>query len=267
MSRTVSAMLIMVVYGLVCLCSCATTRSTSIQPTVYMPAGDDGTYSYYLDGQPLVEVNGESYSMLMSLEPVEVAGDIYMRLWVLYKNDSDEAVMFDPGSFGTLSTERTSGRVEVANAESPTRILDSITAEENAKVIAQIFGGALLAASRQSPSNSDADNYYIEQNEVHNAAASIEGTERWYGIYKTSVDSGILRRNTVFPGTSINGFIYYPFAWSRKPGRGGDFSVTPKGMRYLSASEYKISKEFRHQLEFRVGQDSRVLLFSPIAGE
>ncbi len=40
----------------------------------------------------------------------------------------------------------------------------------------------------------------------------LQNTENWYNIFKNSINDGVLRKNTVFPNQSVNGYIYFPIA-------------------------------------------------------
>lgn len=70
-----------------------------------------------------------------------------------------------------------------------------------------------------------------------------------YDIFQSSVNSGILRRNTIFPGESVNGYIYFPIPADEN----GFLLIKPE------------SHNYRLFITTQIG--SKVIEFTPAEGE
>ncbi len=107
--------------------------------------------------------------------------------------------------------------------ESPTKILANISNEKAKSLIVQSIGGTFETMSINpttaktrlddgSTLTTTLNDKKEKQDIVTNRTANtMANTAIWYDTYINSVSNGILRRNTVFPGQSVNGYIYFPF--------------------------------------------------------
>jgi hypothetical protein len=238
---------------IMCIMGCASTAP----PTLFQPAADD-VISYFVNGMPLGAIDNSSTSMLMSLETAELAGTKYMRLWFLLKNKNNESFLLDPANAFELSA----GDYDMI-AEKPSTILASIENEKAASLIVQAVGGALQGMTVRdtkitSPKGetwkvNDADAKREAINDRN--AARMEATNYWYDAFKNSVSSGILRKNTMFQGQSVNGYVYFELPKSHERSLYFDHAVTLDPTR----------RDFI--LTIRLPKSQKTVQFKPISGE
>jgi hypothetical protein len=136
----------------------------------------------------------------------------------------------------------------------------------NAKAAASIIGsiGAVLEAAAQHPTSAttsgtttgpagtsyttstttlnDADEK--RQTVLDRRASHVASIDSWYESFKNSVNQGILRRNTLFPSESVNGFIYFEV-------------LEPQA----------VSKSRQYVLTLWIPGFEKVITFDPIEGE
>jgi hypothetical protein len=235
------------------------------RPLIYEPVPTSTTRSYFADGQPFAIATADRAIVMLVVSPEKIAGYKYVRVWCLYYNAGSEPVLFDPAKAASLiSTKIKKGEAQELQPEAPSTILKQISNELANKEMAQTIGGA-LASFGQSMSVQMAEPTTIKSNtgetwtvndrtERVRAAndrigertrAGLEKTRTAYDLYSTSVSAGILRRNTVFPGSSVNGFIYFP-ATKRYNGNWPDYS---------------------HVVQLQLPHDEIKVAFNPAAGE
>jgi len=199
------------------LSSCASTKP----PVIYLPTQNSEVMSFYRNGLPIGAVNTDSSFIIVLLEPTELAGTEYMRLWLLYKNNSHTPYLLEPlkaVKLSILSIQGDSKPFDNIIPESPTKILSHIKNEKTVTLIAQAIGGTLKAMSTQSTTitNPKGDKWVVNDREAKvdaiesRTTSSMVSTAILYDIFQSSVNSGILRRNTIFPSESVNGYVYFP---------------------------------------------------------
>jgi len=199
------------------LSGCASTRP----PIIYLPTQNSEVMSFYRNGLPFGFVSTDSSLIIILLDPTDVAGTEYMRLWLLYKNNSNTPFLFEPleaVKLSFLSIKAKKESFDNITPKSPTRILAHIKNEKTVNLIAQTIGGALKAISTEPTTitSQEGDKWVVNDRDAKVDAVrsktmtSIMNTSILYDIYMSSVSSGILRRNTIFPGESVNGYIYFP---------------------------------------------------------
>jgi len=197
--------------------SCASTKP----PVIYLPSQNSEVMSFYRNGFPIGVVNTDSSFIIVLLEPTELAGTEYMRLWFLYKNNSHTPFLLEPLKAVKLSILRTQEDRKLFDnitPESPAKILSHIKNEKTVTLIAQAIGGTLKAMSTQPTTitNPRGDKWVVNGRDAKvNAVesqtmSSMVSTAMLYDVFQSSVNSGILRRNTLFPGESVNGYVYFP---------------------------------------------------------
>lgn len=182
-------------------CSGGNTAIIKTYSVVYEPVRENNVKSYYVGGLPMGSFTDEKYSILFALQSAEVADRTYLRLWVLYENNTDEEFLFDPvNSFKLSIWEKDVKRYEL-NPDSPLQILKDIEESKQKDIVNRVIGGALrtLTASTDSQVLKEIDR-------TENKASEISG---WYARYSNSINSGILRRNTLFAKKSVNGYLYF----------------------------------------------------------
>lgn len=248
--------------------------ASSVPETKYLPNEAPNVSPFFSNGQPLAALQTDEAFLLLSLEPAVLGDANYMRMWLLYRNTSDTPYLLEPLKFATLTTTQISNQKSAAVLpESPTAILADISNEAAAALIVQAVGGALQAATVQPTrtsthgtvqSNSGTAQFLAttEANDLAEKRAraldrtseALTSTSAWYDFYTTSLNQGILRRNTVFPKQSVNGYIYFPLP-------DGAVRWRDRGGRYFQ------SKRYMHDIECRLLSGARVVRFLPIEGE
>jgi hypothetical protein len=88
----------------------------------------------------------------------------------------------------------------------------------------------------------------------------MTNTSMWDELYQNSISEGILRRNTVFPGQSVNGYIYFPLPSLLLVNT--DFWYT--AMNY---NDFVKSMDFTHVVSLNLPKGAQEIEFTPIVGE
>lgn len=233
----------------------------------FMPEQGQNVFPFFTKGQPIAAVQSTDGFMLLSMEPTILANRRYIRLWILYQNTSEEPYLLEPKSFVSLTiTSISKGKTGTSTPESPTKILADISNEKALSMIMQAIGGTLetmaarptTAETRFNDGSSATTTIYDQQEKrdivADRTANAMANTAMWYEIYQNSISDGILRRNTVFPGRSVNGYIYFPFPASRK-------------WKYEANARYPSNVNYFLRVDFDLPGESQSILFTPIEGE
>lgn len=264
-------MLILAASGI--LLGCAHT--SNIVPTVFLPSGNKEVQSYYVNGVPIGALVTDSCSMLVSLDAVSVAGSDYLRVWLLYRNDSNQPYLLQPQEFAKIQSWREGEHWEFVPTL-PSKLLDEIDNEKESQQIALAIGGALRSlgaglSAKDTKITSDqlgGGSVTVHDREdksqarkdiiVRETQTGIQRTANWYDAFKESVNSGILRKNTLFPGQSVNGYIYF---------------LIPKLQEKIVINEYDIrwkeidATDCEHLLQLLTMDGTKEIKFSPTKGE
>lgn len=218
---------------------CAATSSVS-QAAVFEPTQNDHTVCIYSNGRAIAVAQGDSAYLWLVLEPGNVVGRSYLQLWCMYQNLRSEPVLFEPQTSCVIEIQpRAESPRATIRPESPAYLLKSISAAKNANMFAAAIGGALLSASSASnvrPTtisgtgaaigtgyvvNDAREKARAEARDIGATTGSIMGAiGRSYDVFKSSVADGVLRKNTLFPGSAVNGYLYFPryenYAWRKQ---------------------------------------------------
>ena len=256
-----------VIFMVAVIAGCASTTPE----TKFMPVESDAVFPFFTAGQPIASVQARDAFILLSLEPTILADEPYFRLWLLYQNTSEKPYLLEPlRSLSLRITSIAKGKEGVSSPESPTKILAHISNEKASSLIMQAIGGSLKAMAVQPTTaqtrfddGSSATTTSNDQQEKRDmvgerTAMAMTNTAMWYDVYQNSISDGILRRNTVFPGRSINGYIYFPYP------RAADIEG-----RYYEFDEPVLSIGTRYFLtiDLELSGDTLDIYFTPIAGE
>jgi hypothetical protein len=229
--------LLILVLATLIISSCASTKP----PVIYLPTQNSEVMSFYRNGLPIGVVNTDSSFIIVLLEPTDVGDTDYMRLWLLYKNNSNTPYLLEPLKAVKLSILSIKGdrkSFDNITPESPTKILAHIKNEKTVSLIAQAIGGTLKAMSTQQTTitNRKGDEWVVNDKDskvdavLARTRTLMINTAVLYDIFENSVNSGILRRNTIFPGESVNGYIYFPLPLDKESV--GPFSIKPESYNY-----------------------------------
>ena len=80
------------------LANCASTAPEAI----FMPKESENVFPFFAKGQAIAAVRSDKSFILLSLDRTRVAGLTYLRLWILYKNLSEEPYLLEPLRFVTV---------------------------------------------------------------------------------------------------------------------------------------------------------------------
>jgi hypothetical protein len=195
--------------------SCATTSPTPI----FTPQPQNGVAYFYRDGRPFVATSIDSILVSFVLDySVKLAGREYIRVWLLAQNNSRSDFLLDPwGSFKLIPLF--DGRsIDTLFPISRTQIMSDIDNEQAITQIVQTIGSTLKALSTEPTTLTDSRGNKVQLNDrqekleqaARDSRVEMASTATLYAAFKTSVNAGIIRRNTLFPGEGIHGFIYFP---------------------------------------------------------
>lgn len=198
---------------LILLSGCASTTPEA----VFLPVRSSETVPFFRNGIPIGALKSDSSIVMISLEPTEIAHHKYMRLWLLYMNNSNTPFLLEPLKALVLHLERKDNSFEDILPDSPTQILAHIKNEEATSMIFQAIGGTLEALSAQPTTikSSKGEEWKVNDKSAkveaitNKTAASMANTALLYDIFKGSVNAGVLRRNTIFSLESVNGYVYF----------------------------------------------------------
>lgn len=210
-----SKVVLIVILGMTAI-GCAST----VPPSVFLPQEDVHVRSFYRNGVPIGVANLDSLLFMFSLDVAKVSQTEYLRLWFLCLNgSSSETFLLEPAKVLRLDMRGTEKSILDIQVESPTKILAKIENNKAAALILQAVGGALQAVSTQPTTISNRqtgetwtlnDQREKIRAEGDRTAGAIATTSQLYNIFMQSINTGILRRNSIFPGESVHGYVYFP---------------------------------------------------------
>jgi hypothetical protein len=260
-------MIIRRIMGLFLLSAVGLGCASTVPEPKFMPEKSENVFPFFTKGQPIAAVHSTGAFMLVAIEPTVLANQRYFRLWLLYQNTSEEPYLLEPLEFTTLTvTSPSKEKTGSSKPESPTKILAHISNDKALSLIMQAIGGSLEAMAagptkvetRFNDGSSASTTIYDQKQKrdviADRTADAMANTAAWYEIYQNSISDGILRRNTVFPGQSVNGYIYFPFP-------------TPRKFEFGEFESYSSRAEDFLRVDLDLPADWRSIYFTPIEGE
>jgi hypothetical protein len=175
---------------------------------------------------------------------MKLAGEKYFRLWMLVANNASTPYVLDPLRSVSLEFLGKTVYGEVRSAiqvTPPSEVLASIDEAEMMAEISRNIGGFLLARASQV------------QTPDYARFSDLREISNWYSTFKSSINAGILRKNTIAPGTSVNGYVYF---FENLHEQFGTIQYT-----------WKTAGLFRHQIVFIFRGTPKVVNLVPVAGE
>jgi hypothetical protein len=167
---------------------------------VYEAEPTPESYSFFSNGIPITVFEVDEAEVMFSASEENILGKAYIKVWLLYLNKTDENYLLEPYNF--MSLESTDyGHKQKHNAKSPGKILSELEEQESVDQVLNTVGTALKLLS----SKEDAETEIAVQHKINSRDISS-----LYNVFKESFNAGVLRKNTVFPGQSVNGFVYFP---------------------------------------------------------
>jgi len=235
--------------------------------TLFFPKDSPGTYCLYgaANTMPIGIFFSDSAFYMYSLETAIVDSEKYIRLWLLYLNLSQTPYDFDPLKCTKLhmSGKRTS--YKDVSPDAPEKMLTVVKKTDAMDLISKTIGSQLRAlAARQT--EFEWEDYYADLLRTHTVpinwakegvvvrpfrfSPSRKGSmsSDLYSIFEKSLKDGILKRYTVFPDKSVNGYIYFAFP-------GLNWKATAPG--FPEAAEYS------YTIEIITQSGSKLIQFVP----
>ena len=247
------------------------------------------TYTFYSKGIPITSYNNNKIHLLLTVEETHLLGDDYLRIWLLIQNNSDSVYLLEPYDIievtGTIHldyltikplsdfTSRDIVKSIDYEPQSPTVILDAINAEKNMSMILTSIGGALKSLSTEGTTikSNTGDIYRINDKEAKRYQVNeqtineLNNTANWYNLFESSISSGVLRKNTIFPHGSINGYVYFPLNDKMKA-----LEWEINNLRHkldIKSGEYYPHyniKEFNFKIKLKLNNTVKIIELSPV---
>ena len=189
---------------------------------VYNPDKSDSIHVYYLDGVPAAVTERQNDIVLMSFDRVSLNNEYFLRMWLFFFNKRSEPVLFDPlGSISLRFGYRGAFNAETpaVRAMSPSVLLGSMEQQKLKDIGADRFMTALYALSGYgSAVSKGADPMDASRTVTATIAqgnALLGSKAALYNAAKETVSAGLLRKNTVFPGKGVQGYVYFRISYSK----------------------------------------------------
>jgi len=193
--------LLLVVVGFVFMGGCA----RQLGPPMICTTDDlNGGIQYYFDGTPILDFETETAGVSVSLIPTTLSLTKVLRVDLTILNVTETAFDFDPGDHIWLQIMTSDKEFPVWTPLPPYKIRNSL-----AQVRAEhSFAMRLLGALRSASYAADGDN--LTANVVATQARNdADNYEHMSEQYADLLVNSMLRRNTVFPGELVTGYMYF----------------------------------------------------------
>ncbi len=231
-----------------------------IKPRLFVPHHGEGIYCLYGNSMtpPIGILLSDDALYMVALEPTIIDSQKYVRLWLLYKNLSDNPCDFDPIRTVSLRIKGKDMMEQEAAPSFPGEMLPAVDTQQIIKGIAEEFGTTLQAlATRRSAFewekyHSDllllsgmASRPLLSRPSAFPPARGGSLSASLYSTFRNSITVGILKRYLIYPENSVNGFVYFPFpaldwkatrSWALEASQ-YDYEVnikTPNGLKHIS---------------------------------
>lgn len=223
---------------------------------LFEPVKEQNIISYYVSGLPLGASSVNNFNIIFNLQPTQILGEDYLRLWFFIENNSEQEILFEPTQEFNLVLKKKNLKLE-AKPESPLVILKNIEDDKQVSLITQTIASALKSVSTTNTTITNKDNNeQIEINDADEKREKIDSKNNqkinnignWYDLYSESFNQGVLRKNTLFPKKSTNGYIYFKFDQDITEDKTKDWGRTK--------TTYKVS----HKIEFAELKDYEIYL-------
>ncbi|MBI4811656.1 MAG: carboxypeptidase-like regulatory domain-containing protein [Ignavibacteriales bacterium] len=213
----------------------------------FFPKENPGMFCIYgkVSTIPIGVFFADSALYMYSLEPVILDSVKYIRLWLLYKNLSQTQYDFNPRKLLKLHMKGKTYSIKEIPPDLHSFILPLIDTQQIISRIAETVGSSLEAlATRQSVFKWEMEHtnllFIMSPRPAiirpSNMSPAREGSlsARLYSIFTNSVNVGIMKRYIVYPGNSVNGYVYFPFPGLNWKATGSSF---PEASDYIYTIE------------------------------
>jgi hypothetical protein len=274
----------------VCVLTICAVASAGVRaPVIYAPVATNRAACVWLGGRAIASFELDSTAVWLILDSDVIASTTYIRLWCMSLNRSQRTYLIEPRAAFAVTVQDPKTRADVCmQPESPQFILTRISSEKTAAFIMTAIGGALRAVSagmteptRVTGTGAMAGSGYVvndaqEKAEVrmdravNRTTAEWAGTANWYDTFAGSVNEVVLRKNTMFPGKSVNGYVYFPrFKDITEPAPGRLSATRSEQARYYQGVDRVLKAIGRCDIEVTVTlpTDTLMVLFRPVSAE
>jgi hypothetical protein len=200
---------------------------------VYDPSTSEVVSSFFSNGIPIGSYSSEEEFVLFSVDETQLFGKAYLRVWLLYENLTADSYLLEPYNVIKLEAEKDNVFYSEYIAESPSKILSAIDQEEATAMIFKAIGGALesMTVEETTIKSNTGTEYAINDKKekqkqiLQNNQIELQNNANWYNLFRNSISSGVLRKNTVFPNQSVNGYLYFPLGKVHGSNTGDAFAI------------------------------------------
>lgn len=267
---------IVLILGLFTFYSCSGSSDYTTPRILLQPVPKENLVSYFKNGIPIGALKGKNFDALVYLTYVTVLDRLYIKLWCLYQNFEPEPFLLEPQKHFQLSLKTNDGRKYSAVVISPSLILQRIENKKEESNITQSIGSALKVMSVQNTIIKGSDGMNYEYNDKSEKQANINSQSRsdilntanWYTTFMSSINSGILRRNTLFSGEGVNGSIYFeiPLIMEKKIDKRPKSNTDEN--RYVTEIEEEINlRDLTYELSISTPEGDKQVVFKTIGEE
>lgn len=234
--------------------------ASPVPPVVFEPNPADGVSGFYTNGNPVAVKLSDSVSFVLSLDLCSIGAREYVRLWALVRNDAVQTFDLKPQQqFSVKALDEGFEVTCIMQPQPSSLLLGRLESEMHWRQAASMLsgvvsslgvilsptentsGGFSVSGPQQSSTtgefhlNDGASRTEARMDRIANRTASdIRALGAIYESAKSSVSSGILRRNTLAPGLAANGYVYFdfnsvarPVAAPKRKGWAGQVRVEP----------------------------------------
>jgi hypothetical protein len=232
----VEAMKLPRVIGLLALSALATTGtatagSKQVRAVVYEPQPSDSIRVIYVDGQPVAVLTNPELPVIVKVSFERLRSKRYMKAWVYVLNRTQETIELMPQqqlSVDVLTDDRKN--FYSLQSQTPSTLAKTVEDAKNIERTAALFGGIVRSLSASISSNdtraTTESPFGTSTTSIHDRAEKAQAelqlvrlqTDMRLGVIesihenmKASISSTLLRRNTLNPGISANGNMWFEF--------------------------------------------------------
>ena len=172
---------------------------------------------YIISGVPITAAMGDSSYALLALETGRIGSKQYVKLWLLYQNLGGEPFLFEPLSHIKMTIETDKEPLAGLSPVPPSQLAKDIDTDEQAGAITARYIEPLRSVAAETapppadPAAVPGDSANPPDQAAVEAAAArarMRSPSYMYRTFISSANNGLLRRDTVFPGKSVNGYVY-----------------------------------------------------------
>ena len=177
---------------------------------LFFPKESRGGYCLYgtAVSMPVGVLFTDSAFYMYNLDTAIVDSEKYMRLWLLYKNQSQSPCEFDPAKCVKMSF---SGKPRSYRDISPVGTPDILAHIGDQVLQERIRGGVIRSLSADAALQQRVFTLWKKHGWPPGDERGPLAPISVAGVARSCVDDGILKRHVVYPDNCVNGFVFFPF--------------------------------------------------------